>query len=74
MNEDYEIEEEVETVKPGYKTTEFWLSAVAAIVGILLTSGVLVEGNSITQVVGIIATALSAMGYSVSRGNAKKYS
>ncbi len=58
-------------VKPGYKTTEFWLSAAAAITGLLLASGVVPVDGSSAQIVGLIATALTAMGYSVSRGRAK---
>jgi hypothetical protein len=58
-------------IKPGYRTTEFWLSAAAAAVGLLMASGLLVEGSALAQSVGLIATALSAMGYSAARGKAK---
>jgi hypothetical protein len=57
--------------KPGYKTTEFWLTALAQGVGILLTSGVIDDSTGVGKIVGVVAMALSAAGYSVSRGKAK---
>lgn len=59
------------TIKPGYKSSEFYLSLVAMIMGILLTSGIIPETGPWSQVVGIICTVLSAFGYSVSRSKAK---
>lgn len=58
-------------IKPGWQTSEFWLSALAAIVGLLLASGLVPEGGLGARIVGAIMTALGAMGYSVSRGIAK---
>ncbi len=60
-------------VKPGYKTTEFWLSAIATLVGLVMASGASVDGP-IAQGLGFAAAALSAAGYSVSRGMSKKTS
>ena len=57
-------------VKPGYKTTEFWLSCLAFIISALYASDLIGEGTD--KILGIIAGALVAMGYSVSRGIAKK--
>jgi hypothetical protein len=59
-------------IKPGYKTTEFWLSSVAALVGILVASGAVADGTPLAKVVALITTTLTAMGYSISRGIAKK--
>lgn len=59
-------------MKDGYKTTEFWLSLVAMLVGALIASGVLAEGGMPLQVAGMVAAALSAMGYSSSRAKAKQ--
>ena len=58
------------TTKPGFKTTEFWLTAAAMIVGLLLASGAFVDG-AIAQGLGVASSALAAMGYSYSRGTAK---
>jgi uncharacterized protein HemX len=66
------LEERMETKdRPGYRTTEFWLSTLAAIVGVILASG-LVETSPIMKVAGMAAAVLSAMGYSVSRGMTKR--
>jgi hypothetical protein len=58
-------------MKPGYKTTEFWLSAVAALVGLLIASGVIPSGGVGEKIVGLIASVLATLGYSVARGIAK---
>ena len=64
-------------IKPGYKTTEFWLTLIPYVVGILMAFGVLsvdqaeaIKQGS-TQIIGGLFTVLSALGYSVSRGLAK---
>lgn len=57
--------------KPGYKTTEFWLSLVAVVLGALASSGSLADGSTAARVVGLAIAALGALGYSVSRGMAK---
>jgi len=60
--------------KPGYKTTEFWLSTVATIVGIVMMSGALdtVPADSwISKVVGGIVAVLAALGYSAARAKTK---
>lgn len=58
-------------MKAGWKTSEFWLSLVAMLMGVLLTSGVIPETGVWSQVAGIVCTILAAFGYSVSRGVAK---
>ncbi len=58
-------------MKPGYKTTEFWLSSIAIVLGSLLASGTFGQGTDIARGVGAIVAALAAMGYSSSRGKAK---
>jgi hypothetical protein len=57
--------------KPGYKTTEFWLSTAATLCGILLASGVIPDGGTAARIVGAIVSGLAALGYSISRGMAK---
>ena len=59
-------------MKPGYKTTEFWLATVTAIVGILFASDVFPAEPSGEKVLGLAASVLASLGYSVSRGMAKK--
>ena len=59
-------------VKPGYKTTEFWLTAGATFVGLAIASGVIPETGIWPKVVGLVVAAFTAMGYTVSRGMAKR--
>jgi hypothetical protein len=59
--------------KPGYKTTEFWLSLGAILIGALWASGVVSPDgtDALSQAVGVAAATLGAMGYSIARGMAK---
>jgi len=57
--------------KPGYKTTEFWLTVAAVVVGLLLSSGAFSEGETPYQILSFIASALAALGYSFSRAMVK---
>lgn len=61
-----------EPVKPGYKTTEFWMSVGATFVGLAMASGVIPETGFWPKIVGLVVAAFTAMGYTVSRGLAKK--
>lgn len=61
----------VATTKPGFKTTEFWLSAAATLLSMLFASGLLHDGSTALKVAGLAAAALTAAGYSVARGMAK---
>ncbi len=63
--------EPTEELKPGYKTTEFWLTAIAELVGLLLASGVLVAGSMIAKIVGGAIAVLAALGYTVARSKLK---
>lgn len=57
-------------MKPGWRTTEFWMTAAANVVGLLMTSGAFVEGP-IFRALGMAAMVLSTLGYTYSRGKAK---
>jgi hypothetical protein len=59
-------------MKAGYKTTEFWLTVTASILGLLFASGIISDGSQADKVLGMASTVLAGMGYSVSRGLAKK--
>lgn len=63
---------EAKEVKPGFKTTEFWFTTAASILGLLFASGVLGNGTLWEQIAGIAATVLSGLGYTVSRTLVKK--
>jgi hypothetical protein len=66
-----DLKEKEAVLKAGYKTTEFWMSAAAAVAGLLIASGIVAEGSTTMQVIGLIASMLTAMGYTVVRGKAK---
>jgi drug/metabolite transporter (DMT)-like permease len=56
---------------PGYKTTEFWVSLLAMLVGVLMTSGAFGNEGVATQILGVIASSLGALGYAVPRAMVK---
>ena len=56
--------------KPGYKSTEFWLTTVAFIVGAVISAGVFTN-SSVLQGLALVSSALAAMGYSAGRSFAK---
>ncbi len=61
-------------VKPGWKTTEFWITVVVALGSLLWGAGLLDPAGSGTanSVFGLVVSGLSAVGYTISRGLAKK--
>lgn len=62
----------VEVVKPGYKTSEFWLTAGATLAGLAIASGAIPDTGIWPKVVALVTAAFAAMGYTVSRSLAKK--
>jgi hypothetical protein len=61
-------------VKPGYLTTEFWITVVVALASLAWGAGVVDPAGSdgADKIFGFVVSALSALGYTVSRGLAKK--
>lgn len=65
-------------MKPGYKTTEFWLALGTQVLALLVVLGVISPeqqdalGHSWNQLVGAIVMAVNAVGYAIGRGLAKK--
>lgn len=55
--------------KPGYKTTEFWLSLAALLLSALVASGVLdaIPGEKDDQIVALATSLLATLGYSAQR-------
>jgi hypothetical protein len=62
----------MEETKPGYKTTEFWLAFVAMVIGAAFASGIFPAESAGDKVLGLAATVLTALGYTVSRTMVKK--
>jgi hypothetical protein len=59
------------SVKPGYKTSEFWLKLGALVLTALFASGVIPTSGPVAQVAAIAATMLGALGYTVTRSMVK---
>lgn len=63
--------------KPGVKTSEFWVTLVIALAGILKLFGVSVDvdavslGSGLEQLIGGGMALAAAVGYPISRGLAK---
>ena len=60
------------TPKPGWKTSEMWLSVVAMAIGALVASDVFADGSTGMKITALISSALVAMGYTGARMNLKK--
>lgn len=59
-------------LKPGYKTTEFWLSLAAVVVGAVAASGVVPAESVWERVIGLVVSALAAVGYTGARLSLKR--
>jgi len=59
-------------IKRGYKTTEFWLSFAAVMVGAVQASGLIPNEGAWNQILGLVVSALVAMGYTGARIAVKK--
>lgn len=57
--------------KPGYKTSEFWLSLLAMLVGALVASDAIPTDSTVAKALGVVASILGALGYQVSRAYVK---
>jgi len=58
-------------MKAGWKSTEFLLTALSAVTGLLLVSGVVGDGSMWHQALGGALSMLSAAGYSIGRSIVK---
>jgi hypothetical protein len=54
-------------VKPGWKTSEFYLALFAKLLGALFASGLLGDGSALYRLCGLAAIVLTSLGYTVSR-------
>jgi len=58
----------------GYKTSEFWMSLAAIILGAVMASGVLdglAPEHWAVKVIGLVVSILGALGYTAARGFVK---
>ena len=58
-------------VKPGWKTTEFWGSALIVLAGLLYASGAIHPGSGADHWIGLVVAGLTSMGYTAARANVK---
>ena len=67
----------MDPVKPGWKTTEFWVTVVAQILGIMALSGVITPeasgemAGAVEQVTGGVMVLISQISYAIARAKAK---
>ncbi len=54
-------------MKPGVKTSEFWLVAAANVLPLLLASGLLAETSVVFKIATAVVGGLSALGYIAGR-------
>jgi len=57
--------------RPGVKTTEFYLSALAAVLGALQVAGVFGDESMAGKIIGAVVLALAALGYTAARAKIK---
>jgi hypothetical protein len=57
--------------KPGWRTSEFWLSTAAVIMSQLYASGVIGDSSAVGKVAALVVSILAALGYTVARTKAK---
>lgn len=56
-------------MKPGYKTTEFWLSLIAVVLAAILP--LVGDYQPVAQLVGLGLSVLAALGYTTARTSVK---
>lgn len=66
------MSEEVKEVKPGFKTTEFWVTSITLIYTALISSGVIPHAAEVSGAVSAIAMCLVSFGYSWARALVKQ--
>jgi hypothetical protein len=53
--------------KPAWRTSEFWLTTGAVLVGATMTCGAFPDSGPVMQGLGLVATLLAGLGYAVPR-------
>tara|TARA_R110002020_G_scaffold70083_1_gene181950 strand:+ start:701 stop:1369 length:669 start_codon:yes stop_codon:yes gene_type:complete len=57
---------------PGYKTSEYWFTAIGIASSAIVTSGA-VEGSQVDKVLGVVTAGLASMGYAPMRASLKTH-
>lgn len=58
-------------MKPGYKTTEWWISVVVTLASLLLASGALGPEDTATKIAALVVALGAQLGYSAGRSSVK---
>lgn len=58
-------------MKPGYKTTEFWITAFTVCISAMANSGLFEAASSESKTLSAIVAGLAAFGYTVGRAIVK---
>lgn len=64
-------EEKTVEVKPGYKTSEFWLTLLVVLLGALMASGAFGDEHIAMNAAGMAMATLKALGYDAARARTK---
>jgi hypothetical protein len=59
-------------MKPGIKTSEFWITFGSNVVAALFASGVIPTTGETAKILGVVGPIATAIGYAISRGLAKQ--
>ena len=60
-----------DSAKPGYKTTEFWLTLAALLLTALYASGAVSDTTNVGKVIALVSGVLGSLGYTVGRSMIK---
>ena len=63
---------EIKGKTAGYKSTEFWLSVVATVLGIVVASGAFGDESQAMKICGLGLSVLATLGYTGARAGIKK--
>lgn len=58
-------------MKPGYKTTEFWVTIAVTLIGAFIASDIVPADNEWVRFASLVVTGLTATGYTRSRTTVK---
>jgi len=67
LNDPGVMPEDTAPSKPGWKTTEFWLSLVAVVVAFVQSQSLFSENSTWAEGLAVLATILASLGYTASR-------
>ena len=59
-------------LKPGVKSTEFIVTLLIVVSGLLLSFGIVKDGSQAAGIVGFVGSVLAALGYTGVRGSLKR--